>query len=109
MNIVSFNEFRNVELRIGKVLSAERIEHSEKLIKLSVAVGEENPRQIIAGIGKAYGPEELLGRIVVVVVNLEPKQLMGHESQGMLLAASEDGIPVLLRADRDVLPGTAIH
>jgi len=106
---ISLDEFQNVALRVGKVLSAERIENSEKLIRLLVDAGEEIPRQIIAGIGKAYAPDQLIGKTVIIVANLEPKQLMGLESRGMLLAASEDGVPVLLGLDRDVSPGITIR
>lgn len=109
MKTISLDEFQNVALRVGKVLSAERIENSEKLIRLLVDAGEEIPRQIIAGIGKAYAPDQLIGKTVIIVANLEPKQLMGLESRGMLLAASEDGVPVLLGLDRDVSPGITIR
>ena len=104
--MISFEEFKKVDLRIAKILEAERVEGSEKLIKLQVDLGTEK-RQIIAGIGKAYDPESLIGGEVAIVANLEPRQLMGLESQGMLLAAS-DGSPILLRPEREVPPGATI-
>lgn len=104
---MTIDEFGQVELRVGKILAAERVEGSEKLVKLRVQLDAE--RQIVAGIGKAYAPEELTGREIVVVANLEPRALMGLESQGMLLAAhGEAGEPVLLRPDRAVPPGSKI-
>ena len=105
--MVKFEQFKEVELKIGKVLEAERVEGSDKLLKLKVDLGEPEPRQILAGIGKVYSPEEMIGRDIVIVVNLEPRMLMGLESQGMLLAAS-DGGPVLLKPDREVPPGSVV-
>ncbi len=86
-NLISIDDFKNVQLRTGKILAAERVPKSEKLLKLQVDLGTEQ-RQILAGIGKAYTPEEMVGKIVTVVANLKPAKLMGLESQGMLLAAN---------------------
>jgi methionyl-tRNA synthetase len=105
--MVNFEQFKEIELKVAKILEAERVEGSDKLLKLKIDVGEENPRQLVAGIGKVYVPEEIIGREIIVVANLEPRMLMGLESQGMLLAAS-DGGPVLLRPDREVPPGSSI-
>jgi len=89
-------------------MSAKRVEGSEKLLKLAVSLGAED-RQILAGIGRAYSPEELIEKEIVVVANLEPRMLMGFESQGMLLAATgEDGLPVLVCPDKVVEPGTSL-
>lgn len=94
--MISFDEFKKVELAVGEVLSAERVPDSDKLLKLAVSLGEEK-RQIIAGIGKSYEPNDLVGKKLVFVVNLEPRSLMGLESQGMILAARDnDGQPVVL-------------
>ena len=107
--MISIEDFKKAELKIAKILSAERVEGSEKLIKLKVSLGEEE-RQIVAGIGKAYEPEALIGKEIVVVANLEPRTLMGGESQGMLLAASEgDGLPVLLVPEREIAPGSSVR
>jgi methionyl-tRNA synthetase len=108
MEKIKFEEFKKIELKIAKVLKAERIEGSDKLLKLAIDLGQEQ-RQILAGIGKAYQPEELIGKEIVVVANLEPRMMMGLESQGMLLAASLDGQPVLLTPDKEALPGSEIR
>lgn len=105
--MINYDQFKNVELKVAKVLSAERVEGSEKLLKLQVDLGAEQ-RQIVAGVGTHYQPEQMVGREIIIVANLEPRMLMGLESQGMLLAASGDG-PVLLRPDTDVPPGTEIR
>ena len=104
---ISYDEFKKVELRVAKVLMAERIEGSDKLLRLDVSIGEET-RQIIGGIGKIYSPEEIVGKQIVIVANLEPRKLMGLESQGMLLAADDDGKPTLLAPYGDVPPGNII-
>ena len=104
--MINYEQFQSIELRIAKVLQAERIEGSDKLMKLSVNLGEEE-RTIVAGIGKKYEPADLIGKQVAVVANLEPRSLMGIESNGMVLAADYDG-PVLLCPDREVLPGARI-
>jgi methionyl-tRNA synthetase len=107
---MTIQEFQNVELRIGTILSAERIEGSDKLLKLQVDLGESGPRQVVAGIGKAYDPEGLVGTQIVVVANLEPRSLMGMESRGMLLAATdEEGNPCLLTVGKKISPGTKIR
>lgn len=98
--LIRIDDFAKVVLKVGKVLQAERVEKSNKLIKLQVDTGET--RQIVAGIGKAYTPEELVGKKIVVVANLEPAKLMGVESNGMLLAATdEEGRLSVLVLDRD--------
>ena len=106
--MINFEEFQKIDLKIGKTLEAEKVENSEKLLKLKVDLGEEQ-RQIIAGIGKVYQPQDLINQEIVVVVNLEPKTLMGFESQGMLLAADNNGEPILIKPEKEVLPGTKIH
>ena len=105
--MISIDDFKKVELKVAKVLSAERVEGSEKLLKLEVDLGDEK-RQIIAGIGKAYNPEDLPGKEIIVVANLEPRLLMGLESQGMVLAANDESGPVLLMPEKEVNPGTGI-
>jgi methionyl-tRNA synthetase len=87
---ISIDDFMKVELRVAKVLSAERVEKSKKLLKLHVDVGAEQ-RTLVAGIAEAYDPETLVGKTVVIVFNLKPAKLMGIESNGMVLAASPDG------------------
>lgn len=106
-NLITINDFARVQLKTGKVIQAERVEGSGKLIKLQVDTGEI--RQIIAGIGKSYAPEELTGKNIVVVTNLKPAKLMGVESQGMLLAATDtDGILSILVPEKEVKQGALI-
>ena len=106
--MLNFKDFQRIDLRVGKIIEAEKVESSEKLFKLQLDLGTEK-RQIVAGIAKFYQPEELVGREIVIVVNLEPRTLMGLESQGMLLAADDEGRPVLLEPDKEVPPGTKIR
>lgn len=109
MATMTIDEFKNVDLRVGEVKSAERVEGSDKLLKLQLDLGEEQHRQILSGIAKQYAPEDLVGKKVVIIANLEPRMLMGHESQGMLLAAhGPDEAPVLLLPEGDVAPGSKI-
>jgi methionyl-tRNA synthetase len=106
-NLITIHDFAKVQLKIGKVLEAERVKKSDKLVKLQVDTGEN--RQIVAGIGKSYSPEDLNGKSVVVVTNLKPAKLMGVESQGMLLAATDDsGEPVILVPEKAVKQGAPI-
>jgi len=107
--MITYEDFKKVELKVAKILSAERVEGSDKLIKLSLELGNEQ-RQIVAGIGKAYEPESLAGLEIAVITNLEPRVLMGIESNGMLLAASvgDDGEPVLIIPQKEVPPGVEI-
>lgn len=109
MENINFEEFLKVDMRIGKILSAEKIENSEKLLKLEVDFGLDlGQRQIISGIAKSYAPDFLTGKSCVFVVNLEPKEIMGLQSNGMILCASINGLPVILNPEKDVLPGTKI-
>jgi methionyl-tRNA synthetase len=105
---LSIDEFMNVDLRVAKVLTAERVAKSKKLVKLWIDLGAEQ-RTIVAGIAEAYEPETLVGRTIVIVANLKPAKLMGIESNGMVLAASgDDGRPMLLSVDGDAAPGTRV-
>jgi methionyl-tRNA synthetase len=104
--------FQRVELRVGVVVKAERVPKSEKLLRLEVDLGPEagGVRQVLAGLARQYAPESLVGRQVVLVVNLKPARLMGLESQGMVLAAVDPaGNPVLLRPDDVVPPGSTVR
>ena len=105
--MITFDDFKKVELKIARITEAEEVEGAEKLLKLQIDLGSEK-RQIVAGIKKSYQAKDLIGREIVVVVNLEPRMVMGIESNGMLLAASDDTGPVLLRPDKDVPPGSGI-
>jgi len=109
MPIVSFSDFQKLELRVGTIRTAEWVPNSEKLIKLEVDFAFEI-RQIIAGIGKTHTPEALVDTQCIFVTNLEPRVLMGLESQGMLLAASDsEGNPVLLKPEKEIPAGAQIH
>jgi methionyl-tRNA synthetase len=105
--LIGIEDFAKVELKVGRVISAERVEKSEKLLRLQVDTGEE--RQVVAGIGKSYTPDELVGKKIVLVTNLKPAKLMGIESHGMILAASNDqGELSVLTPDREMSPGARI-
>jgi methionyl-tRNA synthetase len=112
---MTIDEFQKADLRVGTILEAVRVEGSEKLMKMQVDIGEQDesgarkPRQILAGVALSYAPEDLVARQIVVIANLEPRVLMGLESQGMLLAPSDsEGKPVVLMPDRAVEPGAKI-
>ena len=108
-NRISIDDFMKVELRVAKVLTAERVEKSKKLLKLSVDVGTEH-RTLVAGIAEAYEPEALVGKTVVIVFNLKPAKLMGIESNGMVLAASPDGgKPTVVSFEIPPDPGTRVR
>jgi methionyl-tRNA synthetase len=104
---IDIAEFARVELRAARITAAERVPGSKKLMKLQVDLGNE-ARQVVAGIAEVYGPETLVGRTVIVVANLKPAKLMGQESNGMVLAGSIDGRPVLCTFEADVPPGTKV-
>jgi len=106
---ISIDDFMKVDLRVAKVLAAEKVPNSRKLVKLSVDVGTEQ-RTLVAGIAEAYEPEALVGRTIVIVFNLKPAKLMGIESNGMVLAGSPDGgKPTLVGFDQDVPPGSRVR
>ena len=107
---IEITDFTKVELRVGEVLTADRIPKADKLLLLSVDVGEDNPRTILAGIAEHYTPEEMVGKKIAVVANLKPRKMRGHDSQGMLLAASvgENDKPVLATFTEDVPNGARL-
>jgi methionyl-tRNA synthetase len=105
---ISIEDFAKVELRVGQVKVAEKVKGADKLLRLEVDLGTEI-RQVVAGIAEAYAPEALVGRKVVIVVNLAPRKLRGLESNGMIVAASpEGGKPVLASFLEDVPVGTRL-
>lgn len=105
---IDFADFAKLNLRAGKILAAERVPKSDKVLKLTVDLGEGTPRTIVAGIAEAYQPEQVLGRNVVVVANLKPKTVRGIPSQGMLLAAGPGGPELSLVDPGSVKPGTEV-
>ena len=106
-DLISIDDFDEVVIKIGQVLEAEKIEKSDKLLKLQVDIGEEKPRQIVAGLAKFYSPEELVDRKVCVVANLQPAKLFGTLSEGMILATGESG--ALLSPDENAEIGERIQ
>jgi len=105
---ISYEDFARLDLRVGLVVAAEAIPKSKKLVRLQVDLGEATPRQVVAGIGHVYAAATLVGRRVVVVANLRPAQLMGHESRGMVLAAGEAPDLALLTLDKELGPGSGV-
>lgn len=113
--MILFEDFAKLDLRIATIVGATRVEGSEKLLRLCVELGQDagnnttELRQIIAGIGTGYAPEDIIQTQIVIIANLQPRMLMGLESQGMLLAASDAGGPVLLQPQRRVCGGAQIR
>jgi methionyl-tRNA synthetase len=107
-NLITIDEFFKTELKVGKVVAAEEVKKSKKLLRLEVDLGEVKPRQIIAGIKEYYTPEELIDTYVCVVSNLKPAKLMGMVSEGMLLAAKDEEGLSLIRPEKPKKPGTPI-
>ncbi len=105
---ITFDEFARVDLRVGKVTEAEPVPNATKLLKLTVDLGAET-RTILAGIAEMYEPAELVGKLIVVVANLQPRKMRGIESQGMLLAADVDGQAIVLQPETDVPPGAKVR
>ncbi len=101
---IGIEDFLKVDLRLAKILSAERVEGSDKLIKLRVSLGTEE-RTIVAGIAKFYSPDELIGKKILIVANLKPRKIFGIESQGMILALSNGERMSLIVPDRDIEEG----
>lgn len=105
--MITIDDFKKVELKVAKIIHAEKIENSEKLLRLEVNLGDEK-RQILSGISQFYTPEEMIGKRIIIVANLEPRRMMGLESQGMILAAEANGKPILLTTEEDIEPGASI-
>lgn len=115
MNI-SFEEFTKLDIRIGKIVFAERVEGSEKLLRLEVDFGEKDAsdlpifRQVLSGIAKFYAPEDIIGKECPFIINLESRKMMGLESQGMILAADPgDDSAVLLHPDKEIPRGSRVR
>ncbi len=107
--MISFEDFKKIDLRAAKIVSAEKVEGTDKLLKLILDLGGEE-RQIISGIAEDYPAADLVGREIVIVANLEPRSFKGVESNGMLLAAEDgEGGLALLQPDKEMPPGTPVH
>ena len=108
--LISIDQFAQVDLRVGQILTAERVPNADKLLRLEVDLAEAQPRQLLAGIAQYYAPEALIGQKVLVVANLQPRMLRGLESRGMLLAADGgDGRPLLATAPAETPNGTRLR
>jgi len=107
--MINIEDFAKVEIKAGKILSAEAVEGSNKLLKLMVDFNEENPRQVMSGIAKFVSPEELVGTICAFTTNLEPRAIMGLESQAMIMAISTEDNFSLLKISNDIPPGTSVR
>jgi len=106
--IISLDDFKKLDLRIAKILKAEKMEGSDKLLKIQIDLGYEQ-RQILAGISQFYEPEKLIGKEIAVLANLEPKTIRGLESNGMLLAATDtDDQIAILTPEKELTPGSKI-
>ena len=107
MEKINFDDFSKLNIRVGKIIGAEDVEGSNKLIKMKVDIGDEE-RQIVAGISKHYSLDELTNKTVIVLINLEPRKIFGIESQGMLLASIDGDKVSLLQTDKEMVPGSEI-
>jgi len=105
--VIEYDDFTKIDLRVAKILEAEAVPKSSKLLKLKIDIGEE--RTIVAGIGKDYNPADLIGKKVVIVANLKPAKLMGVESHGMILATDTDQGLTILSFDKDAKTGAKIR
>lgn len=108
MEEISIEEFHKLDIRVGRVVECEKVEKSRNLLKIIVDLGEEK-KQIISSISNYYTPEEMMGKQLIILNNLEPAKFMGLESQGMLLAVEDDNGVSLLKPDREMVPGTRVH
>ena len=106
MNI-TYEDFKKLEIKIGTIVEAEKVENADKLLKLIVDLGSEK-RQIVSGIAEWYTPEDLIGKQIPILANLEPRMLRGVESQGMILAAGAEGKPILLHPADNIENGSIV-
>ena len=108
MDMITFDEFKKMDLRVGEILKAERVEGTDKLLKMEVDIGTEK-RTLVAGVADVYSPEELEGKKLIVIVNLQPAVIRGIESQGMLLAAEVEGKATIPFFEKDILTGAKVR
>lgn len=108
MDTITYEDFMKLDIKIGRIITAEKVEGTDKLMKLEMEVGEER-RTLVAGIAESYNADELPGKEIPVLLNLEPRKIRGIESQGMILAADSDGKPVLMNPDRDIPSGSSVR
>lgn len=105
---ITIDDFMKVKLRAGKVLESEKVEGADKLLKLLVDIGDEK-RTVLAGIARQYDPASLVGKTIIIVANLAPRKMRGVESQGMILAADVDGVPIIAEFQGEVRPGAVVR
>jgi methionine--tRNA ligase beta chain len=106
--MITYDDFIKLDIRIGTVTAAEKVQGTDKLVRLEIDLGE-GTRQVVAGMALTYTPENFIGKQVPILVNLEPRKLRGIESQGMILAADVGGKPIMLIPEREVPPGSAVR
>jgi|TARA_B100001146_G_scaffold142405_1_gene124907 methionyl-tRNA synthetase len=104
---ITIEDFIKVDLRVGKIIDAEEVEDSRKMLKLLVDIGEEK-RTIYAGVKKSYSPEDLLNKLVVVIINLKPREMKFGTSDGMMLATQNNDEIIILQPEKDVMPGSKV-
>lgn len=111
MEKINIDDFSKIKIKIGKILQAERLEESNKLLKLTVDFGNEDIRTVLSGISKWYDPEELLNQNFAFVINLEPRKILDYESQAMILAAydEENDMVSILKPDKEIEHGTSVN
>lgn len=106
--MITFEDFKKLDIRIGKILSAEKVTGADKLMKLEINFGTEK-RQLVAGIAQFFEPDSLIGKEIPVLLNLEARSFKGIQSEGMILAVDVDGKPILLHPEKEVPPGSIIR
>jgi len=106
--MITFEDFKKLDIRIGKIVSAEKVRDTTKLMKLEIDFSTEK-KQLVAGIAESYEADQLIGKEVPVLMNLEPRSIRGVESQGMILAVDVEGKPILLQPEKEVPPGSIIR
>jgi methionine--tRNA ligase beta chain len=106
--MITFDDFKKLEIRIGKIVSAERVQGTDKLLTLEIDFGMER-RKLVAGIAESYTTDQIIGKSVPVLMNLEPRKIRGVESKGMILAVDVEGKPILLHPEKEVPPGSIIR
>jgi len=106
--MIIFDDFKKLDIRIGKIVSADKVQGTDKLLKLEIDFSTEK-RQLVAGIAESYETDQLIGKEIPVLMNLETKSIRGIESQGMILAIDVEGKPVLMHPEREVPPGSIVR
>ena len=104
---ITIEDFIKVDLRVGKIIDAEEVQDSRKMLKLLVDIGEEK-RTIYAGVKKSYSPEDLLNKLVIVIINLKPREMKFGTSDGMMLATQNNDEIIILQPEKDVMPGSKV-